>query len=248
MTRRLRQLLALAALVAGAAGTTSVPADPVFAQGQQGADLILTNGKIITVDGRFSIAQAVAIRGERIQAVGTNQEIARLAGTTTRRIDLRGRSVVPGLIDNHAHYMEEGVLWTVELRLDGIESRKQALEMIRAKAASLRQGEWVYTLGGWSPDQFADDKRPFAKEELDKVGAEQPGAPPVHARRDLPEQPRGRDTRPGQARTIRGSSATRADSRPACWTPVARTSVRRPASLRRFRVRRSRRSRSTALR
>ena len=174
MTRRLRQLLALAALVAGAAGSTSVPADPVFAQGQQGADLILTNGKIITVDGRFSIAQAVAIRGERIQAVGTNQEIARLAGTTTRRIDLRGRSVVPGLIDNHAHYMEEGVLWTVELRLDGIESRKQALEMIRAKAASLRQGEWVYTLGGWSPDQFADDKRPFAKEELDKVAPNNP--------------------------------------------------------------------------
>jgi len=174
MTGRIRQLLVLAALVAGAAGARSVPADRVFAQGQQGADLILTNGKIITVDGRFSIAQAVAIRGERIQAVGTNQEITRLAGPTTRRIDLRGRSVVPGLIDNHAHYMEEGVLWTFELRLDGIESRKQALEMIRAKAASLRQGEWVYTLGGWSPDQFADDKRPFAREELDKVAPNHP--------------------------------------------------------------------------
>src|SRR5688572_15297674 len=74
---------------------------------QTAADVILPNGKIITVDARFSIAQAVAIKGERILAVGTNQEIARLAGPSTRRIDLRGRSVVPGLIDNHAHYMEE---------------------------------------------------------------------------------------------------------------------------------------------
>ena len=133
------------------------------------ADVILSNGKIITVDERFTIAQAVAVRGERILAVGTNQEIARLAGPSTRRIDLRGRAVVPGLIDNHAHFMEEGVLWTDELRLDGIETRKQAIEMMRAKAASIPADRWVYTLGGWSPDQFTDDKRPFTREELDKI-------------------------------------------------------------------------------
>ena len=135
------------------------------------ADVILTNGKIITVDERFTIAQAVAVRGERILAVGTNQEIARLAGPNTRRIDLRGRAVLPGLIDNHAHFMEEGVLWTDELRLDGIETRKQAIEMMRAKAASIPADRWVYTLGGWSPDQFTDDKRPFTREELDKIVA-----------------------------------------------------------------------------
>ncbi|HEY5547060.1 MAG TPA: amidohydrolase, partial [Gemmatimonadaceae bacterium] len=147
-----------------------------FAQGgqQAAADMVLTNGKIITVDSKFSIMQAVAIKGERILAVGTNQEIARLAGSATRRIDLRGRAVVPGLIDNHAHYMEEGVLWTVELRLDNVDTRKQALEMIRAKANSLKPGAWVYTLGGWSPDQFTDDKRPFTKDELDRVAPNNP--------------------------------------------------------------------------
>ena len=138
------------------------------------ADLVLTNGKIITVDGRFTIAQAVAIRGERILAVGSNQDIGRLAGPATRRIDLRGRAVVPGMIDNHAHYMEEGVLWTVELRLDGIETRKQALEMIRAKAAATPAGQWVYTLGGWSPDQFTDDKRPLTRAELDTAAPNHP--------------------------------------------------------------------------
>ena len=70
--------------------------------------------------------------------------------------------------------MEEGVLWTVELRLDGIETRKQATEMMRAKASSLPQGQWVYTLGGWSPDQFTDDKRPFTREELDKIAPNHP--------------------------------------------------------------------------
>ena len=101
---------------------------------QAAPDIVLTNGKIITVDDQFSIAQAVAVRGDRIVAVGTNQAITQMAGPKTRRIDLRGRSVVPGMIDNHAHFQEEGAYWTLELRFDGVDSRKQALEMIRAKA------------------------------------------------------------------------------------------------------------------
>jgi len=160
--------------MAASAGVIAVAASVVVPAQQTTADLVLTNGKIITVDDRFSIAQAVAIRGERILAVGTNQEIGRLAGPSTRRIDLRGRAVVPGLIDNHAHYMEEGVLWTDELRLDNVETRKQALEMIRAKAGSLPAGRWVYTLGGWSRDQFTDDKRPITKAELDQASPNHP--------------------------------------------------------------------------
>jgi predicted amidohydrolase YtcJ len=138
------------------------------------ADVILTNGKIITVDNRFSIAQAVAVRGERVMAAGTNAEIARLAGPSTRRIDLRGRAVIPGLIDNHAHFQEEGAYWTLELRLDGVDSRKQALEMIRAKAQASGPGNWVYNLGGWSPDQFTDNKKPFTREELDPYSPDNP--------------------------------------------------------------------------
>src|SRR4029450_6281625 len=83
----------------------------ILSSAQQSApapDTILFNGKIITVDDQFSIAQAVAVRGARIVAVGTNQNITRLAGSNTQRIDLRGRSVIPGLIDNHAHFQEGG--------------------------------------------------------------------------------------------------------------------------------------------
>ena len=145
----------------------------VIAQ-QPAADLVLTNGKIITVDEKFSIAQAVAVRGDRIVAVGTNQQVNALAGPSTRRIDLRGRAVMPGFIDNHAHYQEEGAYWTLELRLDGVESRKQALEMIRTRAQQKGPNQWVFTLGGWSPDQFTDDSRLFTREELDKYAPNNP--------------------------------------------------------------------------
>ena len=160
----------LAVLVAGITGAS------VLLNGQQAAapDIILTNGKIITVDDRFSIAQAVAVRGDRIVAVGTTQDITRLAGPGTRRIDLRGRAVVPGMIDNHAHFQEEGAYWALELRFDGVDTRKQALELVRAKAAATKPGDWVFNLGGWSPDQFADNKKPFTREELDKVAPNNP--------------------------------------------------------------------------
>jgi predicted amidohydrolase YtcJ len=158
-----------------AAPPAAAAQDPGAAIAAEGpADVILSGGKVVTVDDKFSIAQAVAVRGDRILAVGSAQDIDRLAGPATRRIDLRGQTVVPGLIDNHAHFMEEGVLWTVELRLDGVETRKEAVERLRAKAMSLPAGQWVYVLGGWSPDQFQDDKKPFTREELDAVSTEHP--------------------------------------------------------------------------
>jgi len=141
---------------------------------QPAPDLILTNGKIITVDERFTIAQAVAIKGDRIVGVGTNQEIAQLAGTSTRRIDLMGRAVLPGLIDNHMHLLRAASTWTRELRWDGVESRKQAIEMLRSRAKAAGPGEWVYNIGGWAHQQFADDPKPFTREELDRIAPNNP--------------------------------------------------------------------------
>jgi predicted amidohydrolase YtcJ len=141
---------------------------------QASPDLILSNGKIITVNDTFAIAQAVAVRGNRIVAVGSNADVTRLAGPNTQRIDLRGKSVMPGFIDNHAHFQEEGAYWTMELRFDGVDTRKRVLEMIAAKAKATPNGGWVYNLGGWSPDQFTDDKRDFTREELDKAAPNNP--------------------------------------------------------------------------
>jgi predicted amidohydrolase YtcJ len=143
---------------------------------QAAPNTILTNGKIITVDERFSIAQAVAIRGDRIIAVGTNQEITQLAGPNTRRIDLRGKSVTPGIIDNHMHLLRAANTWTREVRFDGVLTRKQAIEMIRARAKAAGPNEWIYNIGGWAHQQFADDPKPFTREELDQVAPNNPVA------------------------------------------------------------------------
>jgi len=162
MTRRL--LVALCGLTA------------ILRAQQQAPDVVLSNGKIITVDERFSIAQAVAIRGDRVVAVGTNAEIAQLSGPNTRRIDLRGRAVIPGLIDNHMHLLRAGATWTRELRWDGVASRKQAMDMLRARAKAAGPGEWVYNMGGWAHQQFADDPKPLTREELDAVAPDNPVA------------------------------------------------------------------------
>jgi predicted amidohydrolase YtcJ len=143
---------------------------------QPAPDLVLSNGKLITVDERFTIAQAVAIKGDRIVAVGTNREMAQLAGTNTRRIDLMGRAVIPGLIDNHIHLLRAATTWLRELRFDGVESRKQAIEMLRARAKAAGPGGWVYNIGGWAHQQFADDPKPFTREELDQIAPDNPVA------------------------------------------------------------------------
>jgi predicted amidohydrolase YtcJ len=141
---------------------------------QNPPDMVLFNGKIITVDERFAIAQAVAVRGNQIVAVGTNQDINRLAGPATRRIDLRGRSVIPGLIDNHMHLLRYGTTWKYEVRWDGVETRKEALELLRARAQTVKPGDWIYILGGWALEQFADDAKPFTRAELDRVAPNHP--------------------------------------------------------------------------
>jgi predicted amidohydrolase YtcJ len=157
------------------AGVLQAMTIATFMRAQQPApDLILSNGKIVTVDERFSIAQAVAVRGDRIVAVGANADISRLSGSGTRRIDLRGRTVIPGLIDNHMHLLRAGTTWQWEVRWDGIGSRKEALDLLRARAKAVKPGEWVYNLGGWTVDQFSDDKRPFTREELDEIAPDNP--------------------------------------------------------------------------
>jgi len=148
----------------------------VVLHGQQApaADVVLTNGKIITVDARFTIAQAVAVRGDRLVAVGSNADINKLAGPNTRRIDLGGKAVIPGLIDAHAHLTRGAETWTTEARFDDVASRKQALDIVRAKAAELGAGKWVYNRGGWSYDQFTDNPTPLTRAELDAAAPNNP--------------------------------------------------------------------------
>jgi predicted amidohydrolase YtcJ len=152
----------LAALVAAATGAFAA----------ERADTILLNGKVVTVDQRFSLAQGLAIRGERIIAVGRNADVLEHQGPGTKIIDLKTRMVIPGLIDNHAHFIRAPE--HDELRLDGVSSRARALAMIAARVRTAPPGEWIVTLGGWSEDQFTDDPRGFPLEDLDRIAPDNP--------------------------------------------------------------------------
>lgn len=137
-------------------------------------DSILVNGKIVTVDDAFSIVQAVAVSGGRILAVGSDGEIRALAGPGTRVFDLKGRTVIPGLIDNHNHMIRATEYWASEARLDGVASRAEALEIVAGRAATLGAGEWLFTLGGWNESQFIGERGSFTLAELDALAPANP--------------------------------------------------------------------------
>lgn len=136
------------------------------------APLALVNGKIVTVDERFSVASAVALDGDRITATGTSQQILAHAGPDAEVVDLGGRTVIPGLIDNHNHVVR--ATSHCEVRLEGVRSRDAALAALRAGAAELPPGQWLLTLGGWHEEQWAGDRRELTRDELDAVAGDRP--------------------------------------------------------------------------
>lgn len=105
-------------------------------------DMLLINGKIITADKNFSIAEAVAVKGDRIAAVGSNREILRLSGKETKVIDLKGRTVIPGLIDAHLH-PESAALSELHSEIPDLHTVGELLTWIRSQAEGKKDGEWI---------------------------------------------------------------------------------------------------------
>jgi len=134
------------------------------------ADLILLNGRIATQDERRSMVQALAIKDGRILATGSDAEIGGYQG---RRIDLNGRTVIPGLIDSHSHPIRGGLYYNLELRWDGVPSLADGLRMLREQAQRTPPNQWVRVVGGWSEFQFAEKRMPT----LDELNAAAPDTP-----------------------------------------------------------------------
>ena len=137
-------------------------------------DQILYNGKILTVDEDFTTASAIAVSGNRILAVGKTDEIRALAGANTVETDLEGRTVIPGLIDNHLHYLRGTNSARYEMRIHGVTSRREVLDKITAKGKELGPGKWIFIIGGWHEQQFADKPGGFTTQELDKASPDNP--------------------------------------------------------------------------
>src|SRR4029453_2223474 len=157
----------LAGLGAFAAGLPKATA-------QEGtADIILFNGRTPTLDRQNPEAQAIAIRDDRFVAAGTEQDVMRLAGPGTRRIDLKGRRVVPGLIDSHMHIIRGGRNYNMELRWDGVRSLADAMRMLKEQVGRTPAPQWVRVVGGFTEHQFAGKRFPT----LDEINAVAPDTP-----------------------------------------------------------------------
>jgi predicted amidohydrolase YtcJ len=130
----------------------------------QPVDTLLVDGKILTLDERSSVVQALAIRRNAIVATGDSGEIIKLAGTETRVIELGGRTVIPGLIDSHIHAIRAGLKFSTEVSWIGATSIAEAMERIRVAAIYARPGTWIVVAGGWTPAQFDERRRPTQAE------------------------------------------------------------------------------------
>jgi predicted amidohydrolase YtcJ len=140
---------------------------------ERAADLIVRNGRIYTGDRARPAASAVAIRDGLFVAVGDDGEAARHMGSTTRMVDAMGRRVIPGLNDSHQHVIRAGLHFLLELRWDGVKSLHTALAMLREQAERTPPGQWVRIVGGWSKEQFTEQRLPTIA-ELNQAAPETP--------------------------------------------------------------------------
>jgi predicted amidohydrolase YtcJ len=136
-------------------------------------DLIFHHGRFTTLDRSKPEASAVAIRNGIFTAVGDDAEVLPLAGPATKVIDLQGRPVLPGLIDNHLHIIRGGLNFNMELRWDGVRSLATAMDMLRAQVAITPAPQWVRVVGGFTEHQF-DEKRLPTIEELNAIAPDTP--------------------------------------------------------------------------
>jgi predicted amidohydrolase YtcJ len=127
-------------------------------------DVILHHGRITTLDRSKPMVSAAAIKDGRFIAVGDDKEIMALAGPQTRVIDLKGRSVLPGLVDNHTHVVRGGLNYNMELRWDGVRSLADAMDMLRRQIAITPAPQWVRVVGGFSEHQFVEKRLPTLAE------------------------------------------------------------------------------------
>jgi len=138
----------------------------------QQADMVLIHGTVLTVDAKDTVAQALAIRRGGIVAVGTDAQIMKLAGKTTRIVDLHGRTATPGMIDTHSHYTEAGAEDLYLIKLNDATSVADIVARVKERVAVAKPGEWVRGRG-WDEGKLSERRYIYAA-DLDAVSPNNP--------------------------------------------------------------------------
>lgn len=136
-------------------------------------DLILFNGKITTLNAEKPEVSAISIKNGRVESIGTDDEIKKLAAENTQQIDLKRKRVIPGLNDSHLHLIRGGLNFNMELRWDGVPSLAYAMEMLKEQVRRTPPPQWVRVIGGWSEFQFVEKRMPT----LEEINAISPDTP-----------------------------------------------------------------------
>src|ERR1700743_1310998 len=137
------------------------------------AEVVFFNGKIATQDDKRACADSLAVANGRVIASGSRESVMRHANSATRQVDLKGRTVIPGLNDSHLHIIRGGLNYNMELRWDGVPSLADALRMLKKQAQRTPPGQWIRVVGGWTEFQFAERRMPTL-EEINAVAPETP--------------------------------------------------------------------------
>src|SRR5215471_1162581 len=168
---------ALWAVLAGSA-VIVLSSAPSVAQPRPSADLILSNGKVATLNARSDFAEAIAIKDGRVLAVGSNTDIAANKGPSTRVIDLQGRTVIPGLQDSHVHVSGIGASTFTDAQIGGARSIVEILDIIKEAAEKKTPGEWVTVSSDLRLIRIKEKRYP-TKAELDSVAPNNPALVPT---------------------------------------------------------------------
>jgi len=128
------------------------------------ADTLIVNARVATLDPKQPNAEGIAIRGERIVAVGNPGELEKYKGPNTRVIDAGRRIVIPGLNDAHTHFIRGGLTYTNEVRWDGVPSLAEGMRRVREQARRTPAPHWVQVIGGWTWAQFQEKRFPTLEE------------------------------------------------------------------------------------
>ena len=139
----------------------------------QPAETILNHGKIISANDKESIYQSMAIREGKIIALGSLTELKVWQGPNTQVIDLKGKTVIPGLIDSHIHAIRAALSYSTEVHWFGLPTIEAALNRLKQAASSAKPGDWLVVAGGWTEEQFKEGRRP-TQEELIQAAPNNP--------------------------------------------------------------------------
>lgn len=135
------------------------------------ADLIVHHAKVVTVDSEFRIAEAIAVRGDRVIAVGTDEDVLKLTGPKTKVLDLQGRTVLPGLMDSHTH-PTGAAMYEFDHPIPEMETIADVLKYIQQRVAVAEEGDWI-SISQVFVTRLRDQRFPNRK-ELDQVAPKNP--------------------------------------------------------------------------